>query len=201
MTLEKIFKFHSAGIDYIIAGLGNPGKKYENTRHNAGYLALDKIAAQCGVKLQKVKFRSLCAEAVFGGVKVLLMKPATFMNLSGVAVSEAMRYYKIPPERVLVLLDDVFQDVGNLRLRLKGSSGGQNGMRNIIDMAESEQFPRIKIGIGDRPNPNYDLSDWVLSNFTQRERKTLEEALEEAAEAAELIVKGSFEEARSRFSH
>jgi PTH1 family peptidyl-tRNA hydrolase len=199
--IERLFKSSSGGIEFIIAGLGNPGKKYENTRHNAGYLAVDKIAESCGIPLKKVKFQALCGETRLGGMRVLLMKPTTFMNLSGVSVNEAMRYYRIPPERTLILLDDVFQDIGKLRLRTKGSSGGQNGMRNIIDMADSESFPRIKIGVGARPNPNYDLADWVLSNFTQNERKELQKALEEAAEAAELIVKGDFEAARNKFSH
>ena len=153
-------------IDFLIVGLGNPGKPYENTRHNAGYLALDRLAGDLGCEIRRIRFKGLTGEARLGDQKVLLLKPTTFMNLSGQSVQEAMAFYHLPPERTLILFDDINLDPGRLRVRRKGSDGGHNGMKNIIYLTGSDQFPRVKIGVGQKPHPDYDLADWVLSAFS-----------------------------------
>lgn len=194
-------KFTRPGpIDFIIAGLGNPGKKYELTRHNAGFMALDALAENLSVKVDRMKYHALCGEAKIGDKRVLLMKPQTFMNLSGESVCEAMKFYKIPPENTLILFDDISLEPGTMRIRRKGSCGGQNGMRNIIDIAGSENFPRIKIGIGKKPHPDYDLADWVLSRFKSDEVKLLNEVFERSTAAAKLIVEGKTDEAMNKYS-
>lgn len=188
-------------VEFMIVGLGNPGREYENTRHNAGFMALDKIAEKNGAEIKRIKFKGLVGECRIAGKKALLLKPSTFMNLSGQSVQEAMGFYKLPPERVLILFDDINQEPGALRIRRKGSDGGHNGMKNIIYLTGSDQFPRIKLGVGKKPRPDYDLKDWVLSRFTSQELQSLESALENAAAAAELIVGGNIDEAMNRFSH
>ena len=194
-------KQRSAGpVDFIVAGLGNPGKQYEGTRHNAGFMALEALAERLGVPVTRVRFKSYCGEAVIGEKRALLLKPQTFMNLSGEAVCEAMRFYKLPPERVLVMMDDISLPVGVIRLRRKGSDGGQKGMRSIITLSGSDQFPRIKLGVGAKPHPDYDLAAWVLSRFTKEEAPGMVQAAHHAAEAAELIVQGRMEEAMNRYS-
>lgn len=185
---------------YLIVGLGNPGPKYACTRHNAGFMALDALAEKCGVNVTRVKFHALVGEAEIGGVKCLLMKPQTFMNESGTAVQAAADYYKIPPERVIVVFDDISLDPGRLRIRRKGSDGGHNGIKSIIACLDSEQFPRIKLGVGAKPHPGYNLADWVLSRFPEAERKALGEACENACAAAELIVAGRIDEAMNRYN-
>lgn len=175
-------------VEFLIAGLGNPGREYENTRHNAGFLAIDYIAAKYGAAVNRVKFKGSSGLCRIGGRQALLLKPGTFMNLSGQSVREAMAFYKIPPERTLILFDDINLAPGKLRVRRKGSDGGHNGMKNIIYLSGSDQFPRVKIGVGQKPNPEYNLADWVLSRFTESERKALEEALEKACGAVELIL-------------
>lgn len=187
-------------VEYIVVGLGNPGSKYEGTRHNAGFMALDHIAEKAGAELKRVRFKGLCGFALLGGKKVLLLKPSTYMNLSGQSVTEAMGFYKLPPEKVIVLFDDISLPPGRMRIRLKGSHGGQNGMKNIIYLAGSDQFPRIKIGTGEKPNPQWDLADWVLSRFTAEEGKQLSEALEHAASAVELMVQGNAAEAMNQYN-
>ena len=194
-------KQRSAGpVDFIVAGLGNPGKQYEGTRHNAGCMALEALAERLGVPVTRVRFKSYCGEAVIGEKRALLLMPQTFMNLSGEAVCEAMRFYKLPPERVLVMMDDISLPVGVIRLRRKGSDGGQKGMRSIITLSGSDQFPRIKLGVGAKPHPDYDLAAWVLSRFTKEEAPGMVQAAHHAAEAAELIVQGRMEEAMNRYS-
>ena len=194
-------KQRSAGpVDFIVAGLGNPGKQYEGTRHNAGFMALEALAERLGVPVTRVRFKSYCGEAVIGEKQALLLMPQTFMNLSGEAVCEAMRFYKLPPERVLVMMDDISLPVGVIRLRRKGSDGGQKGMRSIITLSGSDQFPRIKLGVGAKPHPDYDLAAWVLSRFTKEEAPGMVQAAHHAAEAAELIVQGRMEEAMNRYS-
>ena len=174
-----------------MVGLGNPGKKYENTRHNTGFLVMDTLCREHGVSCDRSRFRALTGEAVLGGKRVLLLKPQTFMNLSGEAVREAAAFYKIPPERVLVIFDDISLPVGTLRIRAKGSAGGQNGVKNIIAQLGSEQFPRIKVGIGGKPHPDYDLADWVLSSFRPEEQEAMQDAAKRAAAAvSELIEHG-----------
>lgn len=190
----------SAPIDFIIAGLGNPGTQYEDTRHNCGFMAAEALAERHGTELKRLKFKSLTAESEIGGRRCLLMKPTTFMNNSGDAVSEAADFYKIPPENVLVIYDDIALDVGRLRIRAKGSDGGHNGMKSIILRLNSDNFPRIRIGVGKKPHPDYDLADWVLSRFTKEEGEKLEAALSNAAKAAELIAAGKITEAMNLYN-
>lgn len=188
------------GYDFVVVGLGNPGKKYEGTRHNAGFMTVAYLADELGVKVDRVKFKSLCGEAVIGDKRVLLMAPQTFMNNSGEAVREALSFYKIPPERCLIICDDITLSVGTIRIRRKGSDGGQRGMRSIITLCGSEQFPRIKIGVGQKPHPDYDLAAWVLSRFTETERPALSDAVKHAAAAAKLIVQDNVVEAMNQYS-
>lgn len=190
----------SGAVDFIIAGLGNPGKKYVGTRHNAGFAVIEALAETLDVKVDRVKFKSLCGEAVIGGKKVLLLMPQTFMNNSGEALREAAAFYKLPPERCLVICDDISLPVGTIRIRRKGSDGGQRGMRSIITLCGSEAFPRIKVGVGQKPHPDYDLAAWVLSHFTKEEAPKLVEAAKAAAEAACMIAEGNVDEAMNRFS-
>lgn len=187
-------------VEYIIVGLGNPDKKYELTRHNTGWLALDYIADKYGCKINKIKFKSFVGECVIGGAKTLLMKPTTYMNNSGQAVVEAMNFYKIPPENVIIIFDDISLDVGKMRVRSKGSDGGQKGMRSIIYLSGKDTFPRIKIGIGAKPNPNWDLADWVLSKLSDDELKTMKNMFINAADAAELIIDDKIDRAMNLFN-
>ena len=187
-------------VEYLIVGLGNPGGKYDGTRHNTGFMAVDRIAEKAGVKIDRLKFKGLCARAQVGGKSALLLKPSTFMNLSGQSVQEAMGFYKLPPERVFILFDDISLPVGRMRIRMKGSDGGHNGMKNIIYLSGKDTFPRIKIGIGAKPNPGWDLADWVLSRFTAQEAKSLSEVFDRAAEAVELMANGKGAEAMNRFN-
>lgn len=187
-------------VEYIVVGLGNPDKKYEITRHNAGWLAIDRFAKKLDCRVNRIKFKSYVGECSLGGAKVLLMKPTTYMNNSGEAVVEAMNFYKIPPENVIVIMDDISLDVGKMRIRSKGSDGGQRGMRSIITLSGSQNFPRIKIGIGAKPNPNWDLADWVLSKFTQDEAKLLDTIFDNSVRAAELIIEGKTDRAMNLFN-
>lgn len=193
-------KNYGGSVEYIVAGLGNPDKKYENTRHNTGWLALDYIADKLDCKVNKLKFKSLVGTCEIGGAKVMLMKPTTYMNNSGQAVVEAMNFYKIPAENVIVIFDDISLDVGKMRIRSKGSDGGQKGMRSIISLSGSQAFPRIKIGIGAKPNPDWDLADWVLSKFSDKEMKELEKMFENAGKAVELIIDGKTDRAMNLFN-
>lgn len=186
--------------EFIIAGLGNPGVSYEHTRHNAGFLALDAIEKKYTPTSPEHKFNAVCRRAVIGGKSCLLMRPQTFMNKSGEAVSDAMDFYDIPPENIIVIYDDISLDVGTMRIRRKGSAGGHNGIKSIIELCGSQDFPRIKIGIGGKPHPDYDLADWVLSRFSEEDMKTLAEVFEKSAEALELIVRGETGEAMNRFN-
>lgn len=192
--------FQSSPCEYLVVGLGNPGSQYEATRHNVGFRAVDALAKEAGVKIDRAKFQALTAQATVGGVRVLLMKPQTYMNLSGVAVKQAADFYKVPPERVLVLFDDIDLDVGRLRIRAKGSAGGHNGIKSIISSLGSQDFPRIKIGVGAKPHPDYDLADWVLSRFTLAEQKLLEPAIDHAAAAVPMIFTQGIERASSQFN-
>lgn len=187
-------------VEFLIVGLGNPGRQYENTRHNAGFITLDVIAGKAGARVDRIKFKGLCGEGMLGGKKVLFLKPSTFMNLSGQSVQEAMSFYKLPPEKVLVIFDDISLDPGKLRIRRKGSDGGHNGIKNIIYLSGKDTFPRIKMGVGKKPNPGWDLADWVLSRFTEDEQKALLDAAEKAASAAELIVQGNIDKAMNLYT-
>ena len=190
----------SGPVEFLIAGLGNPGREYEGTRHNAGFMALDRLAEKTGVKIDRIRFKGLCGRAVLGGKKVLLLKPGTYMNLSGQSVVEAMNFYKLPPQRAVILYDDISFPPGKLRIRAKGSDGGQNGMKNIICLSGSDEFPRVRLGTGDRPDRRYDLADWVLSRFSEEDRRLFGEAVENACSAVELIVRGNIAEAMNRYN-
>ena len=190
----------SGPVEYLIVGLGNPDKKYENTRHNCGWLALDYIADKRGCKVNKIKYKSFVGECTIAGKRVMLMKPTTYMNNSGQAVTEAMRFYKLPPENVIVIFDDVSLDVGKMRIRQKGSDGGQKGMRSIIYLSGQDTFPRIKIGIGSKPNPQWELADWVLSRFSKEEMQTLETMFDNANEAVELMIDGRIDRAMNMYN-
>lgn len=193
-------EYASNSIEYIIVGLGNPGRRYENTRHNAGFIAMDYIADKLGVKINKIKFKSTVGEANIAGKRCLLMKPSTFMNLSGQAVTEAMNFYKIPPQRTVIMSDDISLDVGIIRIRRKGSDGGQKGLQNIIYLSGSDEFPRVKIGIGKKPHPEYDLKDWVLSRFTDKDKKLISERLPDILGAVELIVSEDIDKAMNLYN-
>ena len=193
-------EYSSGGIEFIVVGLGNPGKEYENTRHNCGFMAMDKLAEKYNCKLNKIRFKSTTGECNIEGHRCLLMKPSTYMNLSGQAVVEAKNFYKIAPENIVIMFDDVSLDMGKLRIRRSGSDGGQNGVKNIIYLSGSDKFPRVKIGVGKKPHPEYDLKDWVLSRFSKEDMKTMDTAFENAAEAAALIIDGKTELAMQKFN-
>ncbi len=206
-SLSELFKKISGSspepagaVEYIIVGLGNVGTEYEGTRHNAGFMAIDRLAKKYNTEIKRLKFKSLCGDAVISGKRCLLMKPSTFMNLSGQAVTEAMEFYKIPVENILVLFDDISLPPSKLRIRRKGSDGGHNGIKNIIYLTGEDNFPRIKIGVGERPNPNIDLADWVLSRFKKEEYEALSEALDNSVTCVELIVGGKIDEAMNRYN-
>ncbi len=186
---EKKQQTAAGPVAWLVVGLGNPGSKYDGTRHNAGFRALEHYCAKSGQKIDKIKFKSLIGEGQFGGARVLFLKPQTFMNLSGEAVRDAATFYKIDPSHIIVLSDDISLPVGRIRVRAKGSAGGQNGLKNIIYHLNSDQFPRVKIGVGAKPHPDYDLADWVLSRFTADEQESINHAAERAMQAAEEIVK------------
>lgn len=190
----------SGPVEYLIAGLGNPGVQYECTRHNAGFLALDRLAEKHGVKIDRLKFKSLCGDVMLGDKRCLLMKPSTYMNNSGEAVVEAMNFYKIPIERVIVVFDDISLEPSHLRIRRKGSDGGHNGIKSILYLTGSDQFPRVKIGVGKKPRPDYDLAAWVLSKFTDKELEQMNTAFDNAAAAVELMVSGQIDQAMSRYN-
>ena len=194
-------RLSGGNISYIIAGLGNPGKKYENTRHNAGFITIDIFAKSMNATIKRLKFHSLTETVTVDNKKILLMKPQTFMNLSGQAVSEAMNFYKVPPENVIIIHDDIYLDLGKIRIRRKGSHGGQNGVKDIISRTGSDSFPRIKIGIGYKPHADYDLADWVTSAMSKQDLAKLTEAAENAAKAIPLIVSDNIDEAMSKYSH
>ena len=185
--------------EYLIAGLGNPGPKYEYTRHNAGFLCVDLLAQQLGVKIDRIKFKSVTAAAQVEGHSCLLMKPQTFMNNSGEAIRDAAHFYKIPPERI-ILFDDISLPPGRLRIRRKGSDGGHNGIKSILYHLNSDQFPRVKLGVGAKPHPDYDLADWVLSSFRKEELPLMKEAMEKACEAVRLIVQGQTDRAMNLYN-
>lgn len=207
MNMDDLFKKISSGSaavlgkpEYIVAGLGNPGKEYDDTRHNAGFRAVDYIAEKCGVKINKAKYDSLYTEATLNGKTVLLMKPQTFMNVSGTAISAAANFYKIPAERVIVLCDDVTQKPGKLRIRKSGSAGGHNGLKSIIGWLGTDQFPRVRIGVGEKPNPEYDLAAWVLGKFSEEDKKALASRFDDVKGACELIIAGDMEKAMCRYN-
>lgn len=185
---------------WLIVGLGNPGREYERTRHNTGFRAVELLAAKLGCKIDRAKFQGLYAQVNYNGRKLFLLKPQTFMNLSGRAVLQLSAYYSIPPERIIVLFDDISLPPGRLRIRAEGSAGGHNGIKSIIAEVGSQNFPRVKIGVGAKPNPEYDLAAWVLSTFSAKEEKDLRFALENAADAALAILDRGVPEAANRYN-
>ena len=189
-----------APVAWLIVGLGNPGAQYDNTRHNAGFAVADELARRGGFAIQRVKFKALTAAAQLGGQGVLVMKPATYMNLSGEAVGEAARFYKLSPDRVLVISDDVDLPLGKLRLRVSGSAGGHNGLKSIIQHLGTDQFPRLKVGVGGKPHPDYDLADWVLGKLQGEDKKVMDEAVKRAADAVECFLKDGPQKAMSQFN-
>ena len=195
-----MFLKKTSGVDWLIVGLGNPGDKYENTRHNVGFRALDELAETANVPVQKLKYKALTNTCTLSGAKVLLMKPITYMNLSGEAVGEAARFFKIPPERVLVFSDDVSLPVGKLRIRKSGSAGGHNGLKSIIQHLGTDQFPRVKIGVGGKPHPDYDMADWVLGKFPPEDKKIIDEMVQKAAQAAAYYIKEGPDKAMGKFN-
>ncbi len=193
--------FKTAGRgEWLVVGLGNPGKKYELSRHNTGWRALDALCEKRGVKVTRARFSALTGSGALGGVKTVFLKPTTFMNLSGTAVEAAAKYHKIPPERVLVLFDDVSLAPGHIRIRADGSAGGHNGIQNIIDRLGSDKFPRVKIGVGAKPHPDADLADWVLSMPSSADRKLIEGRFDDVCAAVELIVGGKLDLAQGRYN-
>jgi len=194
------FRKQADGVTWLIVGLGNVGDAYEHTRHNAGFDALDALAERLDLPVQRLKFKALTNTAVIAGEKVLLMKPVTFMNLSGEAVEQAASFYKVPPERVLVLSDEVSLPPGKLRIRASGSAGGHNGLKNIIAHLHSDQFPRIRIGVGQKPHPDYDMADWVLGKPQGPDRTAIADAADRAAQAVEVLLRDGIDAAMSRFN-
>lgn len=192
--------FRKAQESWLIVGLGNPGKEYGNTRHNAGFRAIDLLAEALGCKIDKGKFQGLYGQTVHNGRKLYLLKPQTYMNLSGRSVLQLSAYYQIPPQRIIVLFDDISLEPGRLRIRADGSAGGHNGIKSIIGDLGSQAFPRVKIGVGAKIHPEQDLADWVLSSFSAGEEKALSASLPKAAEAALCIIDHGIGEAANRFN-
>ncbi|MCM1008614.1 MAG: aminoacyl-tRNA hydrolase [Ruminococcus flavefaciens] len=187
-------------IEYIIAGLGNPGMEYDNTRHNAGFNVLDTLASQLGENINRLKFKGKTSEASVGGKRCLLLKPTTYMNNSGESIVQAMEFYKIGIDHVIVVCDDISLDTGKLRIRRKGSHGGHNGLRSICELTGSDDFPRIKIGVGKKPHPDYDLAKWVLGKFGKEDTERMKKSAENACECIKLMVQGKTDEAMNKFN-
>lgn len=185
---------------WLIVGLGNPGREYEKTRHNVGFRALDLLAEKLNCKVDKLKFQGVYTQVSYGGKKLLLLKPQTFMNLSGRSVLQLSAFFKVPPQRIIVLFDDISLEPGRLRIRADGSAGGHNGIKSIIAELGSQDFPRVKIGVGAKPHPDFDLADWVLSAFTAQEEKALAASLKNAAEAALSIIDRGVPESANRYN-
>ena len=190
----------SGAVEYIICGLGNPGAQYENTRHNIGFMTVDTLCEKYRLSCKKVKFKSLTCDATISGKRCLIMKPTTFMNNSGEAVTEAMSFYKIPPERTVIVFDDISLEPGKLRIRRKGSDGGHNGIKSIIYLSGSDAFPRIKMGVGAKPHPDYKLADWVLGHFNKEDGEKLEQCFQNAVACLELMVQGKIDEAMNKYN-
>ena len=194
-----IFK-SSGGVSWLVVCLGNPGKQYENTRHNIGFITADEIERRSGVKINKLRYRALTGEVKLGGERVLVMKPQTYLNLSGEAVKLAGAFYKIPPERVIVISDNVSLPLGKLRIRANGSAGGHDGLKNIIQHLGTDAFPRIKVGVGAPAHPEHEMVDWVIGNFTPAEKKVVSEAVGRAADAVECLIEKGVSEAQNKFN-
>ena len=195
-----LFGKNKGGASWLLVCLGNPGDKYENTRHNVGFMVADEIGERKNMPIQRLKYRALTNLCELGGEKVLVMKPVTFMNLSGESARQAADFYKIPPAHVLVVSDDVSLPVGKLRIRPGGSAGGHNGLKSMIEHLGSDAFPRVKIGVGEKPHPDYDLADWVLGKFTGEDKKIMDAAVKRAADAVECLIREGPEKAMGKFN-
>ena len=189
-----------APVTWLIAGLGNPGEQYENTRHNVGFRVIDELADRGDFPVQRLKFQALTNVFTISGQKVLVMKPVTYMNLSGEAVGEAARFYKLPPDHVLVISDDVDLSLGRLRIRKGGSAGGHNGLKSIIQHLGTDQFPRLKVGVGGKPHPDYDMADWVLGKLQGEDKKIMDEAVRRAAQAVECLLSQGLDKAMNQYN-
>ena len=187
-------------VSWLVVGLGNTGDRYEGTRHNVGFDVVDQIADTLDIPVQRLKYRALTNTAALGGETVLLMKPVTFMNLSGEAVEQAAGFFKVPPERIIVISDEVALEPGKLRIREGGSAGGHNGLKNIIAHLHSDHFPRIRVGVDQKPHPDYDMADWVLGKPQGEDRKNIDEAVKRAAQAVEVYIRDGAQKAMSRFN-
>ena len=194
------FKSKNNSDRWLIVGLGNPESRYDNTRHNIGFAALDYMAERLGVSFNKKKFNSIYLDTVWGDNKVLMVKPLTYMNNSGEAVAEFASFFKIPPEKIIVVFDDVSLDVGKIRIRRKGSAGGHNGIKSIIALLGSEDFPRVKIGVGAKPHKDYDLANWVLSKFPKEDEEGIKKAVDNTYKATSLILKNQIDNAMNRYT-
>lgn len=192
--------FSKGGAEWIVAFLGNPGLKYNGTRHNAGFMAADAMEKKLGVSINKMRFKALTQTVDIGGKKVLLMKPQTYMNLSGDAIVQAANFYKVPPERVIVVSDETALPIGKLRIRRGGSAGGHNGLKSVIARLGTDQFPRIRLGVGDKPHPDYDMADWVLSAFKGQDAADMELVAKKAADAVECYITEGADRAMNRFN-
>ena len=192
--------FSKGGAEWIVAFLGNPGLKYNGTRHNAGFMAADAMEKKLGVSINNMRFKALTQTADIGGKKVLLMKPQTYMNLSGDAIVQAANFYKVPPERVIVVSDETALPIGRLRIRRGGSAGGHNGLKSVIARLGTDQFPRIRLGVGDKPHPDYDMADWVLSAFKGQDAADMELVAKKAADAVECYITEGADRAMNRFN-
>ena len=194
-----IFKT-TGGVKWLVVFLGNPGPRYEGTRHNAGFMAADAMAEAKGLSINRARFKALTAVCDIGGESVLLMKPQTFMNLSGEAAAQAVKFYKIPPDHVIVVSDEISLPIGKLRVRKKGSAGGHNGLKSIIACLGTDQFPRIRMGVGAPPHPDYDMADWVLGVIRNADAEAFSEAARKAADAIECCISEGVQKAMNKYN-
>ena len=194
------FKKDAGGVSWLLVCLGNPGDKYENTRHNVGFMVADEVAERQNKPIQRLKFKALTNILTLSGERALVMKPITYMNLSGEAVRPAADFYKVPPDHVLVVSDDTALPLGRLRIRMKGSAGGHNGLKSMIQHLGTDQFPRMRVGVGEKPHPDYDMADWVLSRFAGEDKKTIDAAVTRAADAIECVLAEGIDRGMGKFN-